>query len=578
MWFGIRSSFALFAAILLLTFAVSGGMWRYAYVQGLGQAASKAEADLALAADRLEAQIAHVRELAVLLSDHPVLHELAEQGGDPASANELLLQTLDKTALLDISLVDTQGSAIASAFVDKRAPLGNEPYFERAMDGALGFDHITSADNERRAFIFAAPVFSSSGLVMAAVIVAMDVERFESSWRGSRPAILFTDADGLVFISNRSELVLLERDGGKGIPVKSKKRVSEFDIWQIQAGPYIPSTALHVSRSMPVVALTAEALVDVQPTKTLALWQAGFAAAMMMAFGVILFVLVDRRQRLADANLELEQRVSERTEALENTNARLLNEVLERKEAEYALKQAQVELVQAGKLSALGQMSAGISHELNQPLMAIQTYAENGDLFLERNNTEGAAENLRRISELANRMDRIIKNLRAFAKQEAAPATSVDVVTVVNAALELSAGKLQNAGVTLNWSAPKWPVVVRGGEVRLQQVMLNLIGNAVDAMIEAGSDPREVTITLEHGKVVRLSVRDTGPGIDEPEKIFDPFYTTKAVGASEGMGLGLSISYGMVQSFGGAISGQNAPDGGAIFTIELQPWSERGKG
>ncbi|MDP5347491.1 MAG: ATP-binding protein, partial [Paracoccaceae bacterium] len=114
------------------------------------------------------------------------------------------------------------------------------------------------------------------------------------------------------------------------------------------------------------------------------------------------------------------------------------------------------------------------------------------------------------------------------------------------------------------------PIHVIGGEVRLGQVLVNLIGNAADAM--AGLPVRRIAISLRrHDDRVLLEVADTGPGIEEPEKIFDPFYTTKAVGAAEGMGLGLSISYGLVQSFGGAIRGRNRPEGGAVFTVELTP-------
>jgi two-component system C4-dicarboxylate transport sensor histidine kinase DctB len=104
----------------------------------------------------------------------------------------------------------------------------------------------------------------------------------------------------------------------------------------------------------------------------------------------------------------------------------------------------------------------------------------------------------------------------------------------------------------------------------LQQVVLNLASNAIDAMEISAPKILTVDATVT-GTSVTLSVRDTGPGITEPEKIFEPFYSTKAVGAAEGMGLGLSISYGLVQSFGGVIRGRNHPDGGAIFTVDLVP-------
>ena len=127
---------------------------------------------------------------------------------------------------------------------------------------------------------------------------------------------------------------------------------------------------------------------------------------------------------------------------------------------------------------------------------------------------------------------------------------------------------IKRAEATLEWQAPANPIMVRGGDVRLQQVVMNLVSNALDAMAE--SDEKRLTLSIERtGGLVRLIVRDTGPGIADPSRIFDPFYTTKEVGASEGMGLGLSISYGLVQSFGGAIRGGNHAGGGAEFVVEL---------
>ena len=127
----------------------------------------------------------------------------------------------------------------------------------------------------------------------------------------------------------------------------------------------------------------------------------------------------------------------------------------------------------------------------------------------------------------------------------------------------------------LQWTPPSLPVWVQGGEVRLAQVMVNLISNAADAM--AGQDKRvlSIGISVKAGARVTVEVSDTGPGISAPEKIFDPFYSTKEVGADEGMGLGLSISYGLVQSFGGNTRGVNAPTGGAVFSVELDPWQDK---
>ncbi|WP_108263309.1 sensor histidine kinase [Mangrovicoccus ximenensis] len=263
----------------------------------------------------------------------------------------------------------------------------------------------------------------------------------------------------------------------------------------------------------------------------------------------------------------LEARVRDRTRELSAANEQLRHEVAERKEAEAQLKAAQARLVQAGKLSALGEMSAGISHELNQPLMAIRSFSENAQLLLERGRTEVVAQNLARITELGDRMARIIRNLRAFARQENAPVRAVDPVRVINAALEMSETRLRESGADLDWEPPAAPLRVMAGEVRLQQVVTNLVLNALDAMAGAGG-----TLSIRAEPVaqgVRISVADRGPGLAHPDRIFDPFYTTKEVGPGEGMGLGLSISYGLVQSFGGNIEGHNRDGGGAVFTVTL---------
>jgi two-component system C4-dicarboxylate transport sensor histidine kinase DctB len=329
---------------------------------------------------------------------------------------------------------------------------------------------------------------------------------------------------------------------------------------------------LHLQRELPVIGLTGEILVDAAPALRLAWLQAAAVAAICLAFGALLFLATERRRTLAQANTVLESRVAERTQELSDTNARLRREVLERKEAEAALQRAQTDLIQAGKLSALGQMSAGISHELNQPLMAIRSFAENGAQYLDRGDSAKVAENLGRISELARRMGRIIKNLRAFARQESEAAGRVDLVAVLNGVIELTETRMRGEGVTVDFEAPEHPVWVRGGEVRLGQVFVNLLSNAADAM--DGQDGKRILVKIEASGPVLVTVADSGPGLAMPEKVFEPFYSTKVVGASEGMGLGLSISYGIVQSFGGEIRGENGPEGGAVFTVRLDPWRE----
>ena len=539
---------------LLLVVGSAGGAGWFAYTAALTQLAARGQADLSLASDRLVGQLERFRQVAVLMADHPQLVALAKGLGEPSQASSVLLTAADKTGAVEILLASKNGKVLASSTPQTITPLAGQPHYERAMRGALGTTHARIEGSNRRAFFFAAPILEGEK-AFGAVVVAVDMEAVEESdWRGDPHAVFFTDADGIIFVANRSELVLRSRKLAGGFRPDAVRLFNGHEVWSLSSGPYIPQQALHLTQPLPVIGMTGEVLLDITSAQRLAWLQAAVVAALLLAFGAILFWLTERRRALAQrlemeakAKSELETRVDERTQEL---------------------RQAQADLVQAGKLSALGQMSAGISHELNQPLMAIRSFAENAETFLERGKIDVAGQNLSRISELARRMGRIISNFRTFAKQESEPISDVDIVAVVHAVLEMSEARFLDDKVTVQWVPPSGQVFVRGGEVRLQQVLVNLISNAIDAM--EGSALRRIEIAVEaDGDKARLRVRDSGPGIIAPEKIFDPYYTTKAVGKAEGLGLGLSISYGLVQSFGGDIRGRNHADGGAVFTVEL---------
>ena len=560
-----KNPWGILAYLVTVALFVSG-VWWYGYVVALGQLERRAQSDLTLAADSLTAELRRYRELAVLTADRPQLSGVLAGSGRVEAVRPILQQVSDKTGALDIVLLDTAGVPLIGTQDAPAFSHVGQSYFERAMDGALGVDHPVR--DGVRTFVFAAPVFSDAGPVIGALLVYAGVGGVEDSWRGARPVLFFTDADGIVFVSNRSELVLRSRAPGDFLNYTARD-LRGMDVWSVSGSRYVPRRALHRTMDLPVIGMHGEVLLDVAPARQIALLQSAVAGALCLAFGALLFLATQRRRTLAEANAKLEHRVQDRTAQLSSANLSLRQEVEDRRAAEVQLTKAQADLVQAGKLSALGQMSAGISHELNQPLMAIQSFAENGQSFMERDRPDMAAKNLGKISELAHRMGRIIRNLRAFARQESEPLGDVDVGRVVDTVLELLGPKIAEAQVDVRWDGADG-VIVRGGDVRLQQVVLNLASNGIDAM--ELSDPRVLTITVAADATrVTLSVRDTGPGITEPEKIFDPFYSTKAIGAAEGMGLGLSISYGLVQSFGGVIRGRNHDAGGAIFTVELIP-------
>lgn len=269
-----------------------------------------------------------------------------------------------------------------------------------------------------------------------------------------------------------------------------------------------------------------------------------------------------------EARNELERRVEERTADLALVNQRIEEEIAERRLTEQELRKTQADLIQAGKLAGLGQMSAALSHELNQPLAAAKTYADSAAMLIDLERVGEARDNVRRISGLIDRMASISRHLRNFARKPNEKLRPVALDAAMADTLEIVAARLKAADADLEIDLSDTPMV-KAGSVRLQQVLVNIITNAADAV--EGLADRRIHVSAEHldGKV-SLTIRDHGPGVPAAiaERIFDPFFTTKGVG--KGLGLGLSISYNIVKDFGGSLSVTNHAEGGAVFRIELE--------
>ncbi len=588
--------------------------WRAELGGEAGRLEALAETRLNIANARLEGQLARFRQLPRVLADAAPLAEAVASGGSAArqEANLLLERMADVTGALDIYLMDREGLTVAASnwaspttFVG--ANFSYRPYFQRAMDGGLGMFYALGTTSGRRCFYFASPLRLDGEIVGAAVVKA-DMDAVEAEWRDAGETIYFTDPSGVVFLANVPGMVLRTSralsdaelhdlaatrryDAAPLTALPQMRRESWAPAWLLgldapgwEALPGVPARAFHAEAPNPRLDLTANVLLNAEPSLARALRSGVAAGAVTLALTLLALLVLQRRrayaQRLvveARAKAELERRVEARTSDLSEANARLRSEVTDRRAAEAALRRAQDDLVQAGKLSALGQMSAGISHELNQPLAAIRSFADNARVLLDRGRQEEASANLGQISDLTARMARIIRNLRAFARKEGEPATDVALDRVVADALALLEPRIEAEGADIRWTPPAAPVLVRGGGVRLTQVAVNVLSNAIDAMAGQAEQRIDVSVETPPGGPVRLIVRDRGPGLSDEagSRLFDPFYTTKTVGQGEGLGLGLSISYGIVQSFGGAIRGENHPGGGAVFTVELTPAAAR---
>lgn len=562
----------------------------------------RGEGLLTLAADRLTRQIDRYRYLPAVLSRHPQVVSMLAEGGDLDATSRLLQSVADTSGALDIYLMDAEGTTVAASnWQMERSFIGQNfawrPYFRRAITGGLGYYHAVGSTSGQRGFYFSHPVRDADDHIIGVLAVKLDLPGFEAEWTSDPATVFFHDARGVIFLANRRALVMRtlgplgptppeqfgdarQYSGLEPDPLIPQETVTLYGkpLW-VRSVEDVPNRALWLSQPVPTLGLTANVLISTREAAAQAILWGALGAAVGGMLCLASAIVAQRRRALRRqlaaeeaANQRLEAQVAARTEALSHANRRLRAEVADRTAAEAQLRAVQDQLVQAGKLRALGEMSAGISHELNQPLTAIRALADNAAILAERDRPEDVAANLGKIGKLAERAARIIRNLRAFARNEAEPAEDVDLGEVISDALEILAPRVEGSGARVEAPDGRLPSV-HGGRVRLQQVLINLVSNSIDAM-EGQAGPRLVRIGADTvGDRVRLTVRDNGPGLTDPDRMFDPFFTTKPVG--EGLGLGLSISYGIVQSFGGDIRGENCEDGGAIFTVDLP--AARGK-
>ncbi|MCB1504283.1 MAG: sensor histidine kinase [Hyphomicrobiaceae bacterium] len=612
----------------VLAFALLlAGLWpisSWIRQRGLADLANRSGHVLTLVVETLHGELAKYKSTPFLLAHNPrmtrIVTGVASQE-EVAAANAELSRLAQVTDASDIYLMNTTGTTIATSNFDlPRSFMGQNfsyrPYFIEAMKGRLGQYFALGTTSGERGYYFAHPIFEGRYVVGVAV-VKIQVGKIEAAWRASDHEIMVVDDDGVVFLSSQPGWVMrtlaplsdevrariaehrrydghtllgLDMDLGKaeaGIGTLVKLATpsptpSAGETLAERAGrtvaraqpaklPYLMQSRAMADAGWTVHIFARTAAVTRQTNTALAL-----ILATLTALGLAAFALYQRRRRVsermqlqASINAELERRVAERTDALTRANLLLEEEVSERRRAERELRQTQSDLVQASKLAALGQMSAGLSHELNQPLAAIRSYAENARKFLARERFDTADANLGLIGDLTERMARIIRHLRTFARKEPTTVRPTLVARAIEDSLALLQRKISDAGAHVSLDIADHSMLAIAGEVRLQQVIVNLVCNALDAVKDGPMRNIDITAREEDGAIV-IIVSDSGPGIAQEDlaNVFDPFFTTKDVG--EGLGLGLSISYGIVQQFGGEIVARNHNAGGAAFEIRLR--------
>ncbi|MDD1012362.1 sensor histidine kinase [Pseudomonas rubra] len=519
-----------------------------------------------------------------ILGDLPALRAVL---ADPlrletlTNANRLLKDIATQTGAEVMYLMDANGNTLAASNWDKRDSFVGRnfafrPYFSEAIAGHLGRFFGQGTTSAKRGYFFAAAV-RDRDKVIGALVVKVDLDHTETLWGKTPEQLLLTDHNGVVILTSRPDwrfratrpLSDAERAAIVAIqpyPTQSPKPLSlDPKAWLTQTQA-IEETGWQVSILAP------RTLIDRSVRTVVAI-----GGATLLVLMLLLGLIMQRRRHYMDridfeahGRQELEKRVIERTADLEGLNSRLKSEVLEREQAQQELVRAQDELVQAGKLSVLGTMSASISHELNQPLAAIRSYAENAEILLDHQRTDDARSNLKLISELTGRMASIIAHLRAFARRDRHAPESVALQPALDDALALLAKRRRAMAVELVRDLPEATLWVQAGETRLRQVLGNLLANALDALTEK-ANPRKLWLSAEQrdGNVY-LYIRDNGPGFTSQAmaRAREPFFTTKT--RTQGLGLGLAICDTLMRALGGELLLGNHPEGGALLTLQLR--------
>lgn len=564
----------------------------------LMRAGEQGHATLRLAVAGLQSALERFEPLPELIGERPLLAQVLASPDDEvllAELNKSLRLTAEELGASDIYLMDTDGLTLASSnYRMDRSFVGRSftfrPYFTEALEGGLGRFFALGTTSRQRGYFFAAPV-RANGDIVGVLALKLTVDAFEAAWRGSQSDIIVTDKSGVVFMASRASWQL--RTLGELDPQDRTEiiRTRQYPLDRLQPLNFTRdalSDGLSLLRiedgNFGAYYVASDILMEDVGWRATILSPAGPRAlsALMMfvlsavVLGWLITTLIQRRARFrADQEAQkqlqdlLERKVAERTADLDEANAHLRTEIDDRKAAEQRLRKTQKELVQAGKLAALGQMSAALSHEINQPLAAVKSYADNAATFLDRDRLPEARENVSRISQMADRMAAISGHLRNFARRPQESVGPIEVLHAIDDALMLMDARIKSTATEIVYEKPSEPIWVMGGQLRLQQVIINLLNNAVDAMEMVSA--RVITIAIERdSQRLYIRIRDKGTGVSEDmlAQVFDPFFTTKSPG--KGLGLGLSISYNILEDFGGHLRARNHEDGGAEFSIELQ--------
>ncbi|MES3094529.1 sensor histidine kinase [Sphingomonas aerolata] len=532
----------------------------------------------------LQAELQTYRLLPVMLGEYTDVRAALASGTVDPALNAKLALLAARTGAPVIYALDTQGMTIAASNADRPDSfLGHDyryrDYFTKAMaSGATEFFALGSVSG--RPGLYLSRRIDRAGRPLGVVVVKVEFDRIAQAWIQDHMATFVVDADGVILISSDPRLEFHTTRALSPARRRTLAQTRQFGTLPLLRAPLtladdrsrlgdgtpavtvslpVPIAGWHLVHMEPLDAALRSAAVRTRSATTIA--ALATIAAMLGAWW-----LHQRRKRNAGARAELEAEVARRTAELSATADRLQIEVEQREAADQRFRQAREELAHANRVGSIGTITASVAHEINQPVAAIRTFADNAAAFLARDEPARAATNLQAIVELTSRIGTITAGLRRYARRGAGSIGPVALDAAIDGVRLLIGDRFRAKGVTLDLpSGPEARLTVIAGRVRLEQVLVNLLQNALDAVAERPDARVDVTVGRK-GRDVVLTVADNGPGIDPgiADDLFTPFATSK----TDGLGLGLGIARDIMTEFGGTLDLVPAPRG-AVFRMIL---------
>jgi len=524
---------------------------------------SRAELRLALYSGNLLSELRRNAIVPQLLARDPILIS-ALNSSDFSQSTQRLLSFVEEIGAASLMLLDIDGRTVAAT---NRNRLGQQhrsaAYFIDAIRSNATIFSVIPREASGYSFTYSRRLESGQQM-LGVIVVEVDLRKFEHAWAGISDAVHVTDSTGTIILATESrwrglsEEEALQRQTPQGAIQRAIRATTDWTA--LPADAYLRGEA--VMRLENRIPFRGWRMTSFTTYESIRERVNGVLALEIMGFAILLALVFYTLSRKTALRMALFQRESAELRAL---NARLQREVAERERVQKTLAVAEQTLAQSSKLAALGEMSAAVSHELNQPLAAMKTYLAGARLLLRRNRPEEALSSFGRIDDLIERMGAITRQLKSYARKGSETFSPVNMGDALASSLSMMEPQLRQRHVRITRILPEDPVLVMGDRMRIEQVMVNLLRNAIDAT-KSVSDP-EIEIILAAGETATLTVRDNGDGVEDFDALFEPFYTTKQPG--DGVGLGLAISSGIVNDLGGRLTARNGQAGGAVFEMQL---------